>query len=131
MGVPLTVYPRYLLCSLRFLGDYNPIKINYVGLQYGFPIGVRWDRGTSNYPLMVSNCIDFKPLNGLVTFIVDNLFHQHFPRTSSWIYLSLALHSAKPLRSAEPNGLGHILCKCVMGDDHQCTPTYVGPHPGK
>ena len=24
LGVPLTVYPGYLLCSLGILGDYNP-----------------------------------------------------------------------------------------------------------
>ena len=24
LGVPLTVYPWYLLCSLGILGDYNP-----------------------------------------------------------------------------------------------------------
>ena len=24
LGVPLTVYPWYLLCSLEILGDYNP-----------------------------------------------------------------------------------------------------------
>ena len=24
VGVPLTVYPWYLLCSLGILGDYNP-----------------------------------------------------------------------------------------------------------
>ena len=35
LGVPLTVYPWYLLCSPGILGDYNLAK--------GFPIGVtRW-----------------------------------------------------------------------------------------
>ena len=54
--VPLTVYPWYFLCStLGFLRMKKPINtIKYpraIGLIYRFPIGVRWDRGTSSYPL--------------------------------------------------------------------------------
>jgi len=54
LGVPLTVYSWYLLCSLRILGDYNPYipTTHNIGLIEGFSIGVRC-RGTSNYPLMV------------------------------------------------------------------------------
>ena len=28
----------------------QPINTHYIGLISGFPIRVRWDRGTSNYP---------------------------------------------------------------------------------
>ena len=31
-GVPLTVYPWYLLCSLGILGDNLPINTHYIGL---------------------------------------------------------------------------------------------------
>ncbi len=48
LGVPLTVYPWYLLCSLGILGDYNPLYRAYIGISHD---GVRWDRGTSNRPL--------------------------------------------------------------------------------
>ena len=37
LGVPLTRYPWYLLCSLGILGD-------YIGISHD---GVRWDRGAS------------------------------------------------------------------------------------
>ena len=30
-GVPLTVYPWYLLCSLGILGDNLPINTHYIG----------------------------------------------------------------------------------------------------
>ena len=72
--------------------------------------------------------MDFKPRNGLVTFIVDNLFH-HFSRTSSWIYLSLALHSAKPLRSAEPYGWVSF-CYC-SGEGSWMHPYLCGATPWK
>ena len=32
LGVPLAVYPWYLLCSLLILGDSNPIYTHYIGL---------------------------------------------------------------------------------------------------
>ncbi len=32
LGVPLTVYPWYLLCSLGILGDNLPINTHYIGL---------------------------------------------------------------------------------------------------
>ena len=32
LGVPLTVYPLYLLCSLGILGDNLPINTHYIGL---------------------------------------------------------------------------------------------------
>ena len=40
LGVPLKVYPWYLLCSLGVLGDYNPIHT-----QHRAYIGI-FDRGT-------------------------------------------------------------------------------------
>ena len=51
-GIPaLTVYQWYSSGILQgLLGmSYNPL---IWGLIYGFPIGVRWDRGTSNSPLI-------------------------------------------------------------------------------
>ena len=42
LGVPLTVYPWYLLCSLRILGDQNKIPIiwAYIGISHrGPPLG--------------------------------------------------------------------------------------------
>ena len=41
-GVPVTVYPWYLLCSLGILGDNLPINTHYIGLIQGSPIGVCW-----------------------------------------------------------------------------------------
>ena len=41
-GVPITVYPWYLLCSLGILGDNLPINTHYIGLIQGSPIGVCW-----------------------------------------------------------------------------------------
>ena len=32
LGVPLTVYPWYLLCSLGILGNNLPINTHYIGL---------------------------------------------------------------------------------------------------
>ena len=43
----------------QFLGDNLPINTHYIGLIEGFPIGVRWDRGTSHYPLTVPKGLDF------------------------------------------------------------------------
>ena len=36
-GVPLTVYPWYLLCSLGILGDYDPYIHTIKGLYRDFP----------------------------------------------------------------------------------------------
>ena len=52
LGVPLTVYPWYLLCSLGILGDYNPwisTIYGYIGISHRGYVG----RGTSNYPLRI------------------------------------------------------------------------------
>ena len=47
-------YPWYLLCSLGILGDFFTHKYpRDIGPIKGVPIGVRWDRGTSIYPLII------------------------------------------------------------------------------
>ena len=54
---PSNAYPLYLAgVFLGILGDYDPWPYTqkkglYIHIYiWGFPIGVRWDRGTSNYP---------------------------------------------------------------------------------
>lgn len=55
-GVPLTyVYPWYVLCSRRIVGDEKDHKYPlHRAILQGFPRWVRWDQGTSNFPLKVS-----------------------------------------------------------------------------
>ena len=57
LGVPLKVYPWYLLCSLGVLGDYNPIYTQhraYIGIfDRGTLVGVHptisWNIPPANY----------------------------------------------------------------------------------
>ena len=52
----------FIVVSIGILGDYNPqIHTIYRAFLGGFPIGVRWDRRTSNYPLSLDDDIQVRP----------------------------------------------------------------------